>query len=152
MKAGELANETVATIGPQATLMEAADAMRENHVGDLVVVEQQGNTKRPIGIITDRDLVLALSKSGPDGFVKKTVGDRMSQVLIMARREEPVEEVLGNMRDNGVRRIPVVDVDDNLVGILTFDDFVGYLGDHLLSLGELVQSELSQEITGKSAR
>jgi CBS domain-containing protein len=151
MKAGELAHETVATIGPQATLIEAADAMRENHVGDLVVVEQQGGTKRPIGIITDRDLVLALSKSGPDGFVKKTVGDRMSQVLIMARRDDPVEEVLGNMRDNGVRRLPVVDVDDNLVGILTYDDFVGYLGDQLMSLGELVQSELSREITGKTA-
>mgnify|MGYP006285384333 CR=1 FL=1 len=148
MNAEELCSTNVAVITRDETLQHAAHMMRENHVGDLVVVEKTDGGKRPVGIITDRDLVMAIAKHGSENFAKKKVGNKMADVLIMARNQDPVEEVLQNMRDNGIRRVPVVDVDDNLTGILTFDDLIGYYGDQLMKMGELVQQELSREVLG----
>ena len=148
MNAAELANENVMTVARGETLPEAAHLMHEAHVGDLVVVDEQ-DERRPVGILTDRDLVMAIAEHGIEHFARRKVEQEMSDVLIMARSQDPVDDVLQNMRDNGVRRIPVVDVDDELVGILTLDDLLGYYGDAVMKMGELVQKGLTREITGK---
>jgi CBS domain-containing protein len=148
MNVGTLCNRNVVTATEDQSLLEAAETMRENHVGDLVVVEAiEGGTK-PIGIITDRDLTMALAKSGPDAMAKKTIGQRMTDVVILAREDDSIEEVLSNMRANGVRRVPIVDEGDHLYGILTFDDLVGHFGRQLLNLGGVVQEEIAKEIRG----
>ena len=152
MQVRELANENVVTIGREASLLEAVDAMHSNHVGDLVVVASDNSGRRPVGIVTDRDLVMAISEHGLESFGRRAVADEMSETLIMARRHEPIDEVVRNMRDNGIRRVPVVDDDDHLTGILTFDDVIGYFADGLMNMAELVQEELGREITGGDAR
>mgnify|MGYP006296954231 CR=1 FL=1 len=150
MRAKEMANETVVTISPDRSLADAAEMMRENHVGDLVVVEEGDDVTKPVGIITDRDLVMAIAKFGADKFAGKTVGSKMSDVLLLARNDDPIEDVVRNMRDNGIRRIPVVDADGQLSGILTLDDLIGFYGEQITALGEIVQTEMSREITGKT--
>lgn len=152
MEVQELANENVVTVTEDVSLVEAVDTMHSNHVGDLVVVEADNSGRTPIGIITDRDLVMALADHGTEVFSKRTVGDEMSEVLILARDREPVDEVLRNMRDNGIRRIPVVDVDDHLTGIVTFDDFISYFADSMMTMAELVHTQLTREITGGDER
>ncbi|MFB6262994.1 MAG: CBS domain-containing protein [Bradymonadaceae bacterium] len=149
MKAGELASANVATITVDETLSKAAHRMRRDHVGDLVVVESDGTSRRPVGIITDRDLVMALDRVGAETFEQTSVGSAMSESLILAKKGEPVHEVLQNMRDNGVRRVPVIDIDDDLVGILTLDDLLGYYGDGVMTMVELVQAEISREVAGE---
>ena len=150
MDAGELASGNVVTMEAGGRLTEAAHLMRENHVGDVVVVEPEAGAKKPVGIITDRDLTIAIDEYGLENFGKKKVQSVMSEVLIMARRREPVEEVLQNMRDNGIRRVPVVDADDLLVGIVTLDDLLGFYGDGIMKMAELVQQEITEEIFSNS--
>lgn len=146
MKAGELATRNVATISAKETLAEAAHRMRESHVGDLVVFDRDGDSRRPAGIITDRDIVMALDRLGLEDFADREIGSEMSETLVVGKKGQPVHEVLRKMRQHGVRRVPIVNVDDELVGILTLDDLLGYYGDGVMKMAELVQKEISDEM------
>lgn len=150
MKIGEICNETVVWTTRDETVLEAAEMMRENHVGDVVVVKDTDEGRMPIGILTDRDVALCAAEHGPDALTQKTVGDEMSDVLILAREDDSSEEVLGNMASNGVRRVPVVDRHDTLCGILTYDDLVSHFGRQIQKLGEVIDTEINREVTGRS--
>jgi CBS domain-containing protein len=144
MGVGEVCNREVVFIGRDATLQEAAVLMREHHVGDLVVVEERGGRRLPVGILTDRDLVIEVIAKGIPP-TQLTTGDVMSFELVTAREQDRLFDTLRRMRERGVRRVPVVDSDGALAGILTVDDVIELLADELGELSRLIAREQSRE-------
>lgn len=137
MRVGEICSRGVATVAPGASLREAALAMRNAHVGALVVVQQKDGHARPIGIITDRDIVvaaIAVPGARPEGI---RVCDVMPGRLLLAREEEGAFDAVRTMQDNGLRRLPVIDAAGNLRGMLTAEDVLRALAG---ALGGLAQA------------
>jgi CBS domain-containing protein len=128
------------------SVMECAQLMREHHVGDVIVVEETDDgTRRPIGIATDRDIVVSLVAEGGEGFRKTSIKSVMSGPLIVAELEDDIDEVVQNMKTNGIRRVPVVDTQNNIAGLVSFDDLVGHYSDRFAELEALVQQEIQHE-------
>jgi CBS domain-containing protein len=103
---------------PEGTMLdEAAQAMRDQGIGDVVVTS--GPTM--IGVVTDRDIVIrAVAENlAPQ---KTTLGSITSRELIMVEQSATVEEAVQGMRDRGVRRLLVCDADRKIVGILSLSD------------------------------
>jgi len=123
--------------------------MRHGHVGSLVVVDQMNGGKRlPVGIVTDRDIVVEVVATGLDPAVI-TVGDIMESELVVGRESDSVLETLEVMRFKGVRRLPTVDADGQLIGIVTVDDLLEVLSEELSELAKIVAREQSREATGR---
>ena len=118
MTVGKICNREVVITTPEATLIAVAKLMREYHVGDVVVVNARGDEKVPVGIITDRDIVLAIVASEVD-LDAVLAGDIMSHELLTAGEDESIWDVLQRMRSHGVRRLPVVNARGGLEGILS---------------------------------
>jgi len=128
---------------------EAARLMRDNHVGCLVVIRQSEDRVEPVGIMTDRDIVIELiAKSVPIEDV--TVGDIMSFALLKVTEDETVFETAQRMRSRGVRRVPVITNSGELAGILALDDILSLLGEELSLLSKLMQREAEQEATKRT--
>lgn len=144
MKTGDVCNREVVFIQRDASVFEAAALMREHHVGDLVVVEEQNGRRAPVGILTDRDLVLEVIAEGVDlgGVV---VGDIMSFELVTAGEDDDLFDTLKRMRLKGVRRLPVVDRGGALVGIVTVDDLLDLLAEQVSDLARIIQREQTRE-------
>lgn len=132
MNTGMIATKNVETCANNATILQAAELMRSEHVGDLVVVEYRDGKPFPIGIITDRDLVIEVMAMQVDP-TSVTVGDVMSRKLILASDTEDLEVALERMRGAGIRRVPLVNTQGVLVGIVTIDDIVEKLASTLAS-------------------
>lgn len=148
MAIGEICNREVVIAEKALSVREAAHLMRNHHVGDLVVVEERGGRKHPVGIITDRDIVVEVVAPGvnPEAL---TVVDIMGAELATVRENEGVFEALRYMRSKGVRRMPVVDGDGGLVGIVTLDDLLSLLAEEMTELAKLVSHEHQREATAR---
>ena len=128
----DFATVMVAVVEPDTQALVAAQLMRKHHVGALVVVDAAEQT-RPVGIVTDRDLVLGLMAEGLDPALF-TVGDIMSTDLVVARPEMDALDAVALMRERRLHRIIVVDDVGRLVGIATVDDVLAVLAQGLLDL------------------
>ena len=138
-------NRAVAFTTRETTVAAAARLMRHGHVGSLVVVTQMNGGKRmPVGIVTDRDIVVEVIATGLDPAVI-TVGDIMSGELVVGRESDSVLETLEIMRFKGVRRLPTVDADGQLTGIVTVDDLLELLAEQFNELARIVAREQSHE-------
>jgi CBS domain-containing protein len=142
MTVGDVCRPTVVTAYADETVTEAARRMRDRHVGDVVVVDAQ---KRPIGILTDRDIVVSAVAQSADRLEGLRVGDIMTRDLVVARRHELLDGALAEMRARGVRRLPVLTADGRLDGILAFDDIVAVMSGELKDLVGLVALEQKHE-------
>jgi len=144
MPVSEICNREVVIVRPETTVHEAAKLMRQHHVGDVVVVEERKGVKVPVGIVTDRDLVVEIM--APD-LVQMviTVGDIMGEELVTVNGSAGIYESIQYMRGEGVRRLPVVDNKGGLIGILTHDDLLELLSEEMLSLSGLVRHEQKKE-------
>lgn len=145
MTAGELCNRTVYIIHPDESVLEAARLMKTYHVGCLVVVEDKGDARVPIAMITDRDLVVKGMAGSPGALETMRVSQLMSDGLVTARDNERMYDVRRKMRSRGVRRIPVVDGQDRLQGIIAFDDLVEWMAQELADLARLLSREQERE-------
>lgn len=148
MAVGEICNRVVVVAERTLPVPEAARLMRQKHVGDLVVVDTDGGTCKPVGIVTDRDIVLEVVAAGVDPDTL-CVGDIMGPEVANVRESDGVFETVRAMRDRGVRRMPVVDGDGALVGILTLDDLLGLLADEMTALATLVSQERQREAAAR---
>jgi len=146
MAVGEICNREVVITEKSVSMVDAAKLMRTHHVGDLVVVEEKAGRKHPVGIVTDRDIVVEVVAPGVN-VDALTVGDIMGPEVATVRESEGLFEALRYMRDKGVRRMPVVDRDGALVGILTLDDLLSLLAEELTELAKLVSHERQREAT-----
>jgi CBS domain-containing protein len=143
----DLCQTAVATASPDDNVLEATWAMRENHVGDLVVVEEREDGRQlPLGIVTDRDIVIDLIAEGATDLKAERVGEVMSERLITANVHDTSEDVLEKMQAHGVRRIPIVRDDGSLFGIVTLDDMLSYLTNQMAALASVVGSEIGHEV------
>ncbi len=145
MTAGELCNRTVYIIRPDETVLKAARLMKKHHVGCLVVVEERGTDRVPIALVTDRDLVVKGMAEAPSDLETMQVSQVMSEGLVTARDTEWMYDVRKKMRARGVRRIPVVDAEGRLQGIIAFDDMVEWMAQELTDLAQLVSREQKRE-------
>jgi predicted transcriptional regulator len=134
----------VATVGADADITEAASRMREAHVGDLIVIEHRDGRGVPIGIVTDRDIVVSViaKKVSPD---EVKVGDVMTRNLLTVREDNGIEFALREMRRVGVRRAPVVGADHEVVGVLSIDDVVDHLAAQLGHIADIIRLEQQVE-------
>ena len=143
MTIGKICNREVITVQRDATVLHAAVLMRQYHVGDVVVIENRKNKTVPIGIVTDRDIVVELVATELDCKVI-TVGDIITK-LIVVKDSAGVFEAIQLMVNKGVRRLPVVDDDGGLVGIITLDDLLLLLSKELATLTKLAAKLVSRE-------
>ncbi|OGI57172.1 MAG: histidine kinase [Candidatus Muproteobacteria bacterium RBG_19FT_COMBO_61_10] len=144
MPIGEICNREVIFATRANTITEAAELMRHHHVGDLVVVEEKSGQRVPVGMLTDRDLVIEiLAKNVTLGDV--TVGDIMSVDLVAARETDGIYETIQLMRAKGIRRLPVVNPRGGLEGIVSVDDLLELLAEEISGLARLVSREQQRE-------
>jgi len=145
MPIGDICVREVVTATRETTVQQAAQLMRENHVGDLLVVEHVNGVRRPVGIVTDRDIAVTVVAPGLDPAVL-SVGDIMGPELKTVAEDEGIFETLHQMRDAGVRRIPVVTNQNALAGIVSTDDIVQLLADEMNELAKLISREQRREM------
>ena len=132
MTVNDLSTKRVAVSHPDETVVEAARRMRTAHVGDVVVVDSQ---QRPIGMLTDRDIVVSAVAQTPERLSGLLVGDIMTREVVTVRSSDPPEEIATLMRRHGVRRLPVIGHDGRLEGIITLDDLIRRIA---IDVGQLV--------------
>lgn len=146
MDVREICVRDVVTITRDDTVLAAARRMRQHHVGALVVV--QGHPPRPVGILTDRDIAVGIVAQGVEDIPSLLVGDvltRDESDVVTAYEGDSALWTAWQMRDAGVRRVPVVDDDGLLVGILSMDDLLQMLVDQLTEIVELVRGQRARE-------
>ena len=122
MKISEVMTTNVETVSPDQTAREAAGFMLRAEAGSIPVC--QGD--RVIGMITDRDIAVrgVAEGRGPDTPVR----DLMTDHIICARDDDNVEDVARRMSDEQIRRLPVLDADEKLVGIVSLGDLARETG------------------------
>lgn len=141
MTVGEICHRNVVVAPKGEMIVDAARRMRTSHVGALVVIENRNGRHVPIGIVTDRDIVVSVVAGDPEHIHCLLVNDVMSDDLVAAREHESIEAALKKMEEHGVRRLPIVDADGALAGILTLDDMLQYLTAQQSELVALVARE-----------
>jgi CBS domain-containing protein len=149
MGLSELCSRSVVVSLAKASVEEASRLMREQHVGSVVVVEETARGRRPVGIVTDRDIVIEVVAAGVDPATV-TVGEIIGPELVTAREVDEPWDTIRVMRERGVRRIPVVSDDGLLVGIVTVDDLLEILAEQLDGLAKAISAEQSREARSRS--
>jgi CBS domain-containing protein len=129
--------EAVDVIGPRQSAFEAAERMHQRSVGTLVVVD---NTNAPVGIITDRDLMVRVLAAGLDPHVT-AIRDVMTASPTTAQPTITIERALATMQAGGFRRLPLVNQLGHLVGIITLDDVLMSLCKDFVSVKRILEDE-----------
>ncbi|MDD3935066.1 CBS domain-containing protein [Rhodoferax sp.] len=132
MKLKEFATSLVAVVEPETSARVVAQLMRRHHIGALVVVDARDKNK-PVGIVTDRDLVLELMSEGLDPAVF-TAGDIMSVDLVSASPDMDAMDAVQLMRKYRLRRLVIMDATEHLAGIVTIEDVLALLTRELAEL------------------
>ena len=145
MTVGEYCNRSVIVIAGDESIKAAAQLMRKHHVGDLVLIEEREAKRVPVGIVTDRDLVVEVMAPGLEPE-QLTVRDIVVESPFLVREEDSLFDALEMMRGRRVRRVPVIDADGELVGIITVDDLIGLLAEMLDDLAAVVGRQREREI------
>jgi CBS domain-containing protein len=138
MKVQEVMTPNPRTVGPDDTLQQAAQIMRDEDTGVVPVVEDG----RVVGVVTDRDIVI---RAVADGDFECTIDDIVSDDVICATPEMTTAEAAELMGEHQIRRLPVTDDDDRLVGIVSIGDLAvkegrdGRMGETLENISEGVK-------------
>jgi CBS domain-containing protein len=140
----EICTPDVVYCAPQTTALAAARLMRQKHVGDVVVVEDEDGDQLPIGIVTDRDIVVEVLGKELDP-AKACVRDIMRTPVVVGRTSENISQAIERMKMHGVRRIPVIDEYGKLAGILSLDDLVRRLASEAAALAEVLERGKDRE-------
>jgi CBS domain-containing protein len=148
MNVGEICSRIVVVAESSTPVLQAAKLMRDHHIGALVVTEGGAGARRPIGIVTDRDLVVEVVAADMD-YRTLTVGDIMSARPATLKETAGLFETIAQMRNGGVRRLVVVDASDHLLGIVTMDDLIPILAEELSLLAQAIRVEQRHEIQGR---
>ncbi len=144
MPIAEFYKNDVAVVEKNSTVFEAARKMREEHVGDVVVCSRENGVSKPVGILTDRDIVVgAIALEIPLESIR--VEDIMTPTLVTVNRDAGVYETIHLMEIYGVRRFPVVDNDGGLMGIISSGDLLELLGQEIMALSRLSARHKAKE-------
>ena len=133
MPVGDLGPEEVTTVQPEATVEDIVETLESENVGSVVVQED----RKPVGIVTDRDIALQVTKT--DDVTSVSAEEVMAEDPVTIQEDEEAIELSHVIGENNVRRIPVVDEDGNLTGIVTLDDLVATIGEQLESVADTIE-------------
>ena len=148
MEVGKLSTTNTVCCARDESVQGAALLMRKHHVGDLIVVDEPDGERIPIGIVTDRDIVVSVIALGLDP-ASLEVGDIMSDDLLVTGEQDDVYATIERMRFRGIRRVPVVNASGGLIGIVSADDLLEFLAGEM---GELSRISAHQQAHEKRAR
>jgi CBS domain-containing protein len=144
LNAGDICNRIVTVAERGMTLVQAAQLMRDHHVGCLVVVDEAGAGRLVVGMLTDRDIVTAVIAQEVDSTTLR-VEDVMTSDAVTALEPDSVMDLLGLMRRKGLRRIPVTTPERVLVGLVTLDDLLEILAEQLRAMVGAIEAEQVRE-------
>ena len=144
MNVGEICSRVVVVAERTTPVQEAAKLMRDHHIGALVVIEGDAAARTPVGIVTDRDMVVEVVAADVD-YRTLTVGDIMSERPVLLGENTGVFEVAAQMRGSGVRRLVVVDANGHLLGIVAMDDLISVLAEEMSALAQAIRAEQRRE-------
>ena len=144
MSIGEFCMRTVVIAYRNTTIREAARLMREHHVGDVIVVDEADGRGIPVGLLTDRDIVMEVVAQGKHAETIH-VEDVKSVPIVSAREDVGLYETVQLMRRKGVRRLPVVDESNQLIGIIALDDLLELFADEISGLVKVIKTERQKE-------
>lgn len=133
----------VITIEKDATLKEAVRLMSLKHVGSIVVTESRGKNKFPVGVITDRDIALALDTSDTPLVMKVEVVMQSHPITI--NTEDGIYDTIIKMQAHGVKRMPVLNNDGTLYGLVSADDLLSLMGEEINSLSKITHNQMMNE-------
>lgn len=131
----EVVESDVVTAQRDTPIATVVAKMAERDVGSVVIVEDD----RPVGILTDRKIALALENT-PD-IAEKQAGDLIGGDLVTATTSMSIFDALQQLSDEGVRRLPIVDDEGSLEGIISLDDVLVLLGSELNKVGETIREQ-----------
>lgn len=144
MRVGEICKRAVVAINDKCDVIGAAKLMRDRHVGFLVVFREGDEIRRPVGVLTDRDIVLQVTAREVHGK-EVTVGDVMTRKPLIATEVDELSDVLQAMRLAGIRRVPVVDVRSCLTGVFAIDDALDLITGLMCDITGSIKNEQRQE-------
>ena len=144
MKVGNVCNRLVIDVTQDEDVRRAAELMRKYHVGYLVVTEYGDADKVPIGVVTDRDIVVEVVAKAVAAD-ELTVGDIMTELPLVANENDETSDALDAMRSKGVRRVPVVDAKRSLIGVLAIDDLLQWAAADIGNMASIVGGQRRQE-------
>ena len=136
MSVGSVCRRPACTAPRDLTLVEAAEQMDRQGVGSLVVTEDG----QPLGILTDRDIALQIVAHGLDAAAT-TVVEIASTPVVSLREELPISQASDRMRTHGLRRVPVIDAQGRVVGIVCADDLVRLIAEELTALADVAAEQ-----------
>jgi len=148
MPVGEVCIREVIICNRGTSIREAAQLMRQYHVGDLLIVDERDGRRIPVGIITDRDIVLSVVALKLDPAVIN-VGNVVSEKIVTIREDQGLFDTIQLMRAHGIRRMPVVDQQGALAGIVSVDDLIQLFAEEMNELAKLITKEQTQETQTK---
>jgi CBS domain-containing protein len=151
MSAGEYCNRDVVVVEKGSSVREAINLMRSNHVGDVVVVKMLENSAVPLGILTDRDIVVEILAEDVD-IDAVNVDDVMSDLLVTVKEDTKLLDAIKLMCTKGVRRLPVINDRGELEGILSADDLLELIVEQLTDIVGLVSKEIAIEAKSRTKR
>lgn len=146
LKVIDMAVHEVATINADCSITDCATRMRHDHVGSLVVTDEM---QHPIGMITDRDIAIEVvaRRMDPDSI---RVAEVMTSPVVTAAPNEGMVTALARMREFGIRRLPIVDDEGRLVGVISNSNLIEELSDLLGSLVRNIHSSKTREVALRS--
>lgn len=133
----KLIQRPLRTLPPDSSCVEAAKLLRDARVG-AIVVEEGG---RPLGVVTDRDIAVRVVAQGLEP-AKTPVRDVMSGHPVFLSGERSLDQLIGVMRDLAIRRVPIVDADGKLEGLVSLDDLLILIAEQLGGLAHAIRSEI----------
>ena len=146
MTIASICTHKVITVDREIDIFAAARVMRENHIGYLIVTDSRSGGSTPIGVITDRDIVVKVMAKDVDPHTL-TVGDVMTPEPLTAADDDGISETLRRMRRMGVRRVPVVGPGGKVSGVLSIDDVLNHVVRQLSDVSGSVRNEFNFERT-----
>jgi predicted transcriptional regulator len=149
MKVSDICKRAVISIDNSMDITAAAELMRQQHVGFLIVYKTGDELRRPIGVLTDRDIVIEVIAKKVDP-ASLTVDDLMTRQPLVANESEQLGDVLQAMRMAGIRRVPVVDTRGALTGVVAIDDAFDVITGFMCDITGSVKSEQRHERSSRA--
>lgn len=144
MNAADICNRIVVIVERGMAITEAAQLMRDRHVGCLVVVDETGAGRIVVGILTDRDIVTAVVAKALDP-ARLVVEDVMTSNMVTALESDSIKDLLSAMRRKGLRRLPVITPQGVLVGLVALDDLLAIMAEQLRDMAAIIEAEYLHE-------
>jgi len=148
MNIGEICTREIVFTDRGASLQEAAELMRERHVGTLLVTGDSGDGPQVVGIVTDRDVVVDAVARGLD-VTQTEIGELASDDLAAMPLEASVDEAISAMKERRVRRL-VVEDDGAVYGVLSLDDLFDALAHEMSELSRAARGGIERETSERA--